>query len=277
MPAGIGLMMQLLLFLLLAAIAWVNLPLSASAATAGLRPHRAVYRMVLATADRSSDVVSANGIMIYRFSRTCDGWTVENQTFLRMFYDDDSVSDTLWSYASWEGRDGHHFRFHARFDQDGKTIEKLEGDAELKGNGRGGHARFREPEERRIPLPAGTVFPTAHLREMLAAGGGGKHALNRTVFDGASVDSPYVVNALFGPLAARRAEASAAAFKLPVVPAWWTQMAFFPLADRSGEPEFEVGAEYRADGIADAIVQHFDDFSLDVRLREIELLASPDC
>ena len=173
MPAGIGLMMQLLFFFLLAVIAWVDLPPNALAA-AGLQPHRAVYRMVLATADRNSDVVSANGIMIYRFSRTCDGWTVENQTFLRMFYDDDTVSDTLWSYASWEGRDGRRFRFHARFDQDGKTIEKLEGDAELKANGKGGHARFREPEERRIPLHAGTVFPTAHLREILAAAGSGR-------------------------------------------------------------------------------------------------------
>lgn len=269
-------MMRLLLYFLLIAIAWID-PLPEASAAIALQPHRAVYRMVLATADRSSDVVSANGIMIYRFSRTCDGWTVENQTFLRMFYDDDTVSDTLWSYASWEGRDGRHFRFHARYDQDGKTIEKLEGEAELKGSGKGGYARFKEPEARRIALPAGTVFPTAHLREVLAAAAGGRHALQRTVFDGASVDSPYVVNALFGPAATARAAGSAAALKLPGAPAWWTQMAFFPLRDRSGEPEFEVGAEYRADGIADAIIQHFDDFSLDVRLREIELLSSPDC
>ena len=46
-------------------------------------------------------------------------------------------------------------------------------------------------------------------------------------------------------------------------------MAFFPIGDRGAEPEFEMGAHYRADGIADAILQHFDTFSLDVRLREI--------
>ena len=112
---------------------------------------------------------------------------------------------------------------------------------------------------------------------MIAAAQAGKHTLNRIVFDGASIDNPYVVNALFGPLPAADAEALAKPLGLPSQPAWWTRMAFFPIGDRGAEPEFEMGAHYRADGIADAILQHFDTFSLDVRLREIELLPPSDC
>lgn len=231
--------------------------------------------MALAKSASNSDVVSADGMMMYRFAQECDGWTVENRTFLRLLYDNDVESDTLWSFVSWEATNGSKFRFHARYDQDGKTIEKFDGHAELKQRGEG-TARFSQPE-REMALPQGTVFPTAHVREVIAAAAAGKHQLSRTVFDGASFDNPYVVNALFGPLPAAETETLAKRLSLPPQPAWWTRMAFFPVDDRGAEPEFEMGAHYRADGIADAIVQQFDTFSLDVRLRSIELLPAPDC
>jgi hypothetical protein len=242
-----------------------------------LQPHRAVYRMVLSTASRGSDVVSANGVMVYRFARGCDGWTVENRTFLRLFYDNNTGSDTLWSFASWEALDGNRFRFHSRYDQDGKTTEKLDGEADLGGNGHGGSARFSLPPDKNIPLPPGALFPTAHMREVLAAARTGSRNLNRVVFDGGSLDNPYAVNAWFGQLPESDADALAKRFDLPRRPVWWTQMAFFPAGNVGGEPEFEMSAHYREDGIADAILQHFDTFTLDVRLREIQLLPPPDC
>jgi hypothetical protein len=242
-----------------------------------LQPHRAVYRMVLSSASRGSDVVSANGVMVYRFARGCDGWTVENRTFLRLLYDNDTGSDTLWSFASWEAMDGKRFRFHARYDQDGKTIEKLAGEADPGASGPAGDARFSQPADKRIDLPPGTLFPTAHVREVIAAAQAGGHSLNRVVFDGASVDNPYAVNAWFGPLPEADADALAKPFNLPAQPAWWTQMAFFAAGDQGAEPEFEMSAQYRADGIADVIFQHFGAFSLDVRLRQLELLPPPDC
>jgi EipB-like len=248
-----------------------------SSAAVDLQPHRAIYRMVLSNAARDSDVVSANGVMVYRFGRGCDGWTVENQTFLRLLYDNDTQADTLWSFASWESADGMKFRFHARYDQDGKNLEKLEGQAVLDAVGGAGRARFSHPPGKVIPLPPGTVFPTEHVRGVIAAAEQGKHRLNRVVFDGASLENPYVVNALFGPLAPPAAEALAKGLGVPVKPAWWTRIAFFPFVTAQEVPEFEMSANYRSDGIADKIVQYFDTFALDVQVKEIELLPAPDC
>jgi hypothetical protein len=245
-------------------------------AAVDLQPHRAIYRMALSSAARHSDVVSANGVMIYRFARGCDGWTVENQTFLRLLYENDSQADTLWSFASWESADGRRFRFHARYDQDGKTIEKLEGQAELDAVGGAGQARLSQPDKV-IALPSGTLFPTEHVRRVIAAAEQGKHRLNRVVFDGASLDDPYVVNALFGPLPPALAEAQARDLGIPVKPAWWTRIAFFPFDTKEELPEFEMAANYRSDGIADKIVQSFDSFALDVQAKKIELLPAPDC
>jgi len=261
-------------FLFIAALSIATDPGVASAVD--LQPHRAVYRMVLDKARRNSDVVSANGVMVYRFARVCDGWTVENRTFLRLLYDNDTEADTLWSFASWEAKDGLSFRFHTRYEQDGKIIEKLDGSASLHGRGGAGTARLATPETR-IALPAGTLFPTEHLREVVAAAESGRHAFGRVVFDGASLENPYLVNALFGPLSSGTAEAMASALKLPVRPAWWMRMAFFSMGAIEAEPEFEMSAQYRSDGIADHILQQFDAFSLDVRIKEVELLPPPDC
>lgn len=242
-----------------------------------LQSHRAVYRMVLANAQRSSEVVSANGVMVYRFARGCDGWTVENRTFLRLLYENNVEADTLWSFASWESLDGLRFRFHARYEQDGRSLEKLEGEAVLEGREAGGTARFTQPPEKVIVLPPGTAFPTQHVRQMIAAAERGETTLSRVVFDGASLDNPYAVNAVFGRLGEEAADALAKSAGLPVAPSWWTRMAFFPVGGREEEPEFEMGAHYRADGIADQILQTFDRFSLEVRLRELELLPAPEC
>ena len=267
--------MRNLAFLLLTPLLILSQPRSTAAID--LQSHRAVYRMALANTVRASDVVSAEGVMLYRFARGCDGWTVENRTYLRMLYDDDREANTLWSFASWESDDGRKFRFHARYDQDGKSVEKLEGEVDLKQVGGAGDAHFTEPPDKTIALPAGTVFPTEHIREVLKAAQDGKHALNRVVFDGASLDNPYMINALFGPLATADADALAKAAKLPAQPSWWTRMAFFHDADTSELPEFEMAAQYRADGIADRIIQSFDTFALDVRLKDIELLPPPEC
>lgn len=250
---------------------------SGSAGTINLQPHRAIYKMGLARSAGRSDVTAASGSMFYRFAQGCDGWTVENRTVLRLSYETGGDVETVWSFASWESADGLKFRFYARYEQDGAQVERLEGRASLAGPGGGGSVEFSEPEGRTTTLPQGTVFPTEHLRALIAAAERGEVRLTRVVFDGASADNPYLVAAMMGPLAAAGTSALAEKTKLPSLPAWWTQMAFFPYLQKAANPEFEIGAEYRADGIADRIVQRFDTFALDARLSEFETLAKPDC
>lgn len=242
-----------------------------------LLPHRAIYRMKLTEAKRASGVVAARGTMVYEFGMQCDGWTVENRTRLRLTHDSGRSSDSDWTFVSWESLDGLAFRFRARFIEDGQMVERITGEAELTARGSGGVATLSEPAGVEIRLPEGTIFPTEHVALMIAFAKRGKTSLTRTVFDGASLENPYLVSATFGPLGVDDAEALAAATGLPPSDAWWTRMAFFPERDRSVTPEFELGARYRVDGVADRITQQFDDFTLEVRLKAFEALPRPDC
>lgn len=249
----------------------------AGEAAAELLSHRALYRTTLATSADGSRVVAASGRMFYRFARECAGWTVENRTVLSLTFEGGDSLESVWTYASLESEDGRGMRFRARYEQDGVTTEKLKGHAMTGKPGLGGLARFDEPDGETITLPEGTLLPAAHMRAVIAAAEAGGTTLTRIVFDGQSVDNPYTVSAVFGPLGTDAAGALAEAAGLPAAPAWWIRMAYHPLAGDDAEPEFEIGSHIRADGVFDRIVQNFGTFSLDVRLEELEPLPPPDC
>jgi hypothetical protein len=242
-----------------------------------LLPHRAAYEMALADSSRASGLVAAQGMMVYRFGKSCDGWTVENQTVLQLTYDSGANSDTRWTFTSWESADGLGFRFRAKFEEGPRIVEKVEGHARLAAKGGSGSAWLTQPRKMEIPLPAGTLFPTEHMAALIAAATAGETSLQAVVFDGASVDNPYLVNALFGPLSPSDHEAMAKATRLAPLPSWWARLAFFPERMRTALPEFELGARYRADGVADRITQRFEDFALSVQLQEFAVLPAPDC
>ena len=248
-----------------------------SAALAELLPHRASYRMSLASATRTSGLVAAKGIMIYTFGRSCDGWTVENRTHLALTYESGAYAETIWTFVSWESLDGLNFRFRALFEESGRTVERVRGHATLTEKGGTGTALLTEPAETEIQLPAGTMFPTEHMAALIAAAEHGDSALEKVVFDGTSLQNPYFVNALLGPLPHGAQQNLAASAGLPPAPAWWTRLAYFPLLSREATPEFELSAHYRADGVAGEIIQQFDDFTLRVRLDRLEAVAKPDC
>ena len=59
--------------------------------------------------------------------------------------------------------------------------------------------------------------------------------------------------------------------------AWPVRMAFFPFRSREPMPEFELGMDYRADGVAERITQDYGDFAIRMVPGEIEVLDRPEC
>ncbi len=250
-----------------AAPAWVG----------GLTPHRVLYRVSLASTSAASGITGADGATVYRFADGCDGWTVEKQTYLRLRYEGGREVESTWTFVSWESKDGLRYRFRTRHVRDGETVEVLHGTAALEGRGGAGVVRFFKPADTTIDLPAGTLFPTEHLRALITAAGGGKSPFARVVFEGTSLEEPEEISAVMGKLAARERKALADAAGLADVPAWRMRLAFFPLTSRAAVPAFEIDVHYRADGIAGDMRQDFGDFVLDMTPGEIEILPPPEC
>lgn len=246
--------------------------LSVSAAVASaieLAPHRAIYRMTLSKAAATSGVAGAEGAMLYKFGETCDAWTSETSVVLKLLYVEGEETETSWSFVSSEAKDGLTYRFRVRQIQNGTTTENLQGEVTRASVNGATKATFSSPAGTIIEIPQGTMFPTRHLLALIDAGKKGDLTFSRTVFDGASLDNPYNINALITPGSGGKAPSE--------TPFRHVRMAFFPLLSRKESPEFELGIDYRENGIADRILQDFGDFTLNLIPQKIEVLDHPKC
>jgi hypothetical protein len=243
---------------------------------ADMASHEALYRMSLGRASGTSGIVDAKGAMQYQFADGCDGWTSATRTVLRVNYQTGGETETVWTFTNWESHDGRAYRFRLRHNRDGRLVEEIGGRAELAADGTG-TAWYTQPNPRTQALPEGTVFPTRHLLSLYDTYDKGRRHLSKVVFDGSTLDNPFLISAVMRELGAEEARATAEKAELPESRTWWMQLAFFPVEARAPEPEFEVGVRYRADGIADRIEQDFGDFALDLVLDGVELLPEPDC
>ena len=260
-------------------------------------PHRALYTMELGQSHRGSNVADATGKMFYRFEPLCDGWEVESRIFMRMHYGtagEEEIVETTWSFTSFESYDGQKFTFEVEHDRNGELQEVFAGEAGK--NTGGGTATFDEDEASTLKLPAMSLYPGEHLVHLLAAAKEGQHLYRRTVFDGASKNNPYEVNAfIVGPVVDGKlaqnpdkpaqsknrvfvgAQRPAPAAGMPPSPVWRMRLAYFPLTGLDELPEFEIEVDYREDGIAERMVQDFGDFTLNLSPTRFEVLPAPVC
>ena len=187
---------------------------------------------------------------------------------LKINYSEGSEVETAWSFSSLEAKDGMNYRFNVHHSRDGATVEVLGGEAGKDFESGKVFAEFFSPVGTKIKLPKGTMFPTRHLAGILEAAENKQFTFSKVVFDGASLENPYQINALITSSKENNAKTKSVQH---------VRMAFFPTKAKEEQPQFELGINYRPDGIAERIKQVFGTFSLDLKLNTIELLKKPDC
>ena len=252
-----------------------------------LLSHQAVYKLSLGSRSKASAPSHVEGLMAYSFQDVCDGWSIENKLVMDLSYEESEAIRLDWHFTSWEAKDGRQFRFTVEQKHNGQTTEKLNGVANLNGDGgkAGGWAKFSGTKDEEKALPPGTLFPTAHLLAALGAAGEGEKAMFRPLFDGGGVENPYETTVFIshaGKYAGREGPKAPVAWskfedlKLDVE-AWRFRMAFSSIASTDALPTFEMDVDYREDGVAGRIVQEFGDFSLMMRPEAIQPLAATGC
>lgn len=260
----------------------VGLCLPASALPARpvkILPHQAIYGLSIAAARSGNPVVAVEGGMMLKWADACDGWTLEQRFTMTFVYAQGGALEMKTTFVTWEAKDGLSYRFNARKLVNGQVDEVIRGDASLEGVGRGGAIRFVEPEEKVVPLPPGTLFPTEHTLELLRRADAGKRFFFRTVFDGIEASGPTDINAVIGePEEVERDDWDNAVFGGT---GWPIRLAFFsPGEEDSGEgggPDYEVSIRLLWNGVADSMLIDYGDLKIDVSLDTIEALPAPKC
>lgn len=174
---------------------------------AELLPHRATYSISLdnhtpalyKNDETDEDIADAKGEMTLQVAKVGEGWAVEQKSTLHIYYKDGSAEQIITTLATYESIDGLKYSFNARTTR-GDQEELISGQAILASKGGAGLVNYQHPDASTVQLPAGTIFPTQHLRHMLKEASKGKMVASNIVFDGSSeAHEPVQVDTIFGP------------------------------------------------------------------------------
>lgn len=261
--------------LALAAAVLVQALAASAGALAGpvIVPHRAVYDLTLAKAADGGQVSQARGKLEFEWADACTGWTVSQRTHVQLISTDGQVIEFGWTLSALEAKDGSQYRFFIRRLNPGEPAEEVKGMARIPDPGGGGTAVFEAPEQLRVDLPKGTMFPGAHTILLLEAAAGGETTLGRVVFDGSGEDGIFFVNAAVTEAVPA---GTGLPFESPLLegqPSWGINLAYFDLDETIAEPEHEQALRLYANGVIDDLLLDYGDFALRARLESLEALS----
>ena len=244
------------------------------AAGAVLQPHVAAYRLSLAGQPTLGIPFSeVRGGLVIEWRRACDGWLSRQRlAFVGTLEEGGNLSHDV-RFSSWEALDGSRMRYSYRSYGDQELQEDFRGEAWLEPSA-GGVATFSEPSEHQVELPPETIFPTAHIEEVLEEARAGARFVSHQVFDGAGFDSLTQITSVIGQ--ARTAEPSAKDGAAGGR-AWPVSMAYYDLHEASDTPKFEAEFLLGENGVLRDVVLDYGDFQLDATLEKLDLMPPPDC
>ncbi len=250
--------------------------MATGAAAFEIVPHRAIYKLDLASTSNPTAISDVNGEMMFQWSDSCDGWTVEQRYRMNFLDAEGAAVEQSSVYATWESKDGNAFTFSVRSTTNGVVDKEVRGRATLDGEGRSGSVTFRLPEEVTQDLPPGTIFPTAHTLKMLeiAEAGDGPPFFNALLFDGSGLDSLREINAVIG---AGQTSAENGRFDLLDRPFWPIELAFYPEERREAVPEYEMSVSLHDNGVINDMIIDYGTFAVSASLNMLEPIEDGGC
>jgi hypothetical protein len=245
---------------------------AASPAAAGsveLAAHHAVYDLSLGSG--RGGVVAATGRMTYDVIDACSAWAVQQRLELEVADNDGTVSRSVSDYTTWESKDGRVLRYRLHETTDGETSTDIAGEAHLDRPGGPGVANYTKPKPASVVLPAGTIFPMAQNRVIIAAAEAGARVISMPLFDGTDPDGAQdstVALANWGTTSQSTWPA------LKELGSGRVHIGFFARDKTAMEPDMQIGMRYFSNGVADGITMDFGDFLMNGRLVTFELRPS---
>jgi hypothetical protein len=251
-----------------------------------LAPHKAFYNLKLARATGNHAISDARGRILYDFSGSaCDGYALK----FRQISDLDSaegqeaLSDL--SATSWEDGTAKKYRFTSRNKLNQQTSDSVDGHADRKADAVA--VTLDRPGDKTFSIPADVVFPTEHMRKIIAAARAGKKVLEVMIYDGSEngeklFNTLTVIGHPIAPGAKPPDDAAANVPEMAKLTRWPVTVSYFdrnPKKERSGEetPSYSISFELYENGISRALMLNYTDFSISGELVSLDVKKAKPC
>ena len=253
-------------------------------ATIALVPHRAVYDLKLAQTRGRRPMRTVRGRILYDFSgNACEGYALR---FRQMSELDNGEGRAVMSdmrATSWEEGAAKSLRFNSQSYLNDQLKDSVDGFAERSQDNLGVH--LTKPGSRTFDLAADLVFPTEHIRRIIAAARAGKTLLEAVIYDGSEngekvFDTLAVIGRPITPRDKKPTDAAAKQAALAGLVRWPVTVSYFDKSEKGGgdqTPVYAITFELYDNGISRALLLDYNDFVISGEMTSLEIQNAKPC
>lgn len=250
--------------------------------TIALAPHRAVYDLKLAENRGKRSLEAARGRILYDFSGSpCEGYALSFRQVTELDSGEGKSAVSDLRTINWEEGAGQSFRFISSNLLNNNPGEAAEGRAERSANKVA--VALTKPVAKTFDA-GDVVFPSEHMRRIIAAARAGKPLLEVGVYDGADTgekiyNSLTVIGRAIGPDGRQPTDAAAGQQALAGLKRWPITVSYFDRTKGEGDqtPLYSIAFETYENGIARALKLDYGDFVLTGQMTTLELKEAKPC
>jgi EipB-like len=243
-----------------------------------LASHRAVYELSLAKATGSKSPTAARGRIAFDFTgSSCEGY-VQNfrqVTELQPAEGPTHISDM--HSATYEDGQGKSFRFRIETKVDRNPGDNVDGQAQR--NDGALSIDLKQPKRTKVDVGDDVVFPTEHLKRILAAARAGEKVLEVKVYDGSETGQKiFNTTTIIGkPIDSEAVEKAAHVPALQGMKRWPVAISYFEAGKKDDAPAYVLSFDLYENGISRALKLDYGDFVLAGEMTQLDILPSKTC
>jgi hypothetical protein len=257
----------------------------ASAVTAAeeFASHRAIYELTLVQARGNSPAMSARGRILYDFSgNACDGYALQFRQVSELDNGEGKVTLSDLRSTTWEDGAAQKFVFKSQNYLNETMVDTVDGAAE-RPSGKV-VVSLSKPINKTFELEPAVVFPTEHMRRIVAAAREGKSIIELPVYDGSEkgekvYNTLTVIGREIAPTERVPTDAAAGKDTLAGLKRWPVTVSYFDRDAAAGDqaPVYAIKFELYENGISRALVLDYNDFAIRGELTSLEIRDTKPC
>jgi EipB-like len=255
---------------------------AAASPPAPLAAHRVVYDLSLAKAVGTRGVENARGRIAFDFlGDACDGYALTYRQVTVLEGGEVGTRTSDLRSTTFESGDGKSFRFRSESDLQGSPAKRLDGDAERGTDGTLA-VRLKQPRRDRLTFGDDPVFPSDHMKRLIAAGQSGETTLSIRVYDGSDdgrkvYDTLAVLGRKIDPGKEEGVEAPLRTEPMRKLARWPVTLSYFQEGRGEQTPVYVISFELYENGVSRALKLDYGEFALKGDVTRFELMPGKDC
>ena len=248
-----------------------------------LAPHRVVYDLSLASSTGSRGVESARGRIAFDFlGDACEGYALTYRQVTVLDSGEVGPRTSDLRTTTFEAGDGSSFRFKTESDMQGAPAKRLDGDAERKQDGMLA-VRLKQPKPERLTFGDDPVFPSEHMKRLIAAAEAGETTLSLKVFDGSDdgrkvYDTLAVIGHKADAADLSKVEPALRTDAMQKLARWPVTLSYFNTG-QAGEqtPAYTLAFQLYENGVSGNLRLDYGEFALKGEVSRFELMPAKAC